>query len=229
LLQLVLNPTKQEADHVEALEYVANLLRQSRMREALYRERYEAASNYEGGHVSRIEYRESLKELYIRILLFEATSVCYLSRKTVSRIALNTVKWNDWKTLLASIKSQEEIFSSVNELWKETKYQEECAAANLRHLQHLESMDAIGDEVSRLSGLIHQVQLDDERIKLLEWLSSIDTSKKYAAARATHAPRTGDWLTHDSIDFRRWKGSQNSFLWLHGKGTPVLFPCSFIS
>ncbi|KAE9381121.1 hypothetical protein N431DRAFT_1674 [Stipitochalara longipes BDJ] len=202
---------------MDALEYIANLLRQSRMREALYRERYEVANNYQNGHVSHIEYRESLKALYVSILLFEATSVCYLSRKTASRIALDTIKWNNWKTLLASIKSQEEMFSSVNELWKETKYQEECTAANLRHLQQLESMDAVSDEVSRLSGLIHQVQLDDERIKLLGWLSSIDTSKKYTAARATHTPRTCDWLTHDSIDFQRWKGSKNSLLWLHGK------------
>ena len=144
---------------MEALGYIANLLRQSRMREALYHERYEVANNYQNGLVSHIEYRESLKELYSSILLFEATSVCYLSRNTASRIALDAIKWNNWKTLLASIKSQEEMFSSVNELWKETKYQEECKAANLRHLQQLESIDAVGDEVSDSLGSLIRCSL----------------------------------------------------------------------
>lgn len=57
------------------------------MRQKLYERQYEVNSSDE-----QHEYRDILKELYIRILKFEAKSVCYYSKNEASQLSRDVVK-----------------------------------------------------------------------------------------------------------------------------------------
>ena len=98
------------------------------------------------------------------------------------------------------------------------KYDEECKLHNDRHEQRMRGLSEIEDEVSCVLSVIMQAQSDNEREKLLKWLSSVDPSKNYNSARESHALSTGDWLVEKSSDFKNWEKAPNSLLWLHGKG-----------
>jgi hypothetical protein len=52
---------------------------------------------------------------------------------------------------------------------------------------------------------------------ILNWLSVVDSSTNYNAARSKHEEGTGDWFLNGKR-FEDWKTASNSVLWLHGKG-----------
>jgi hypothetical protein len=206
---------------VKGLDDVATIISRCLMREALYRRRYESADRSEskrefaGSHIS---YRDALRALYGKILNFQATSVCFLSKNTFSRVTADMVKWNSWDNMLADIKAQENILRSIEEQWRDMKYEEECKLHNDQHEQRMRGLSAIEEEVSRVSSLITQAQNDNEREKLLEWLSSVDPSVNYNNSRKSHVLSTGDWLVEASTVFKKWEKAPNSLLWLHGRG-----------
>ncbi|KAF4630229.1 hypothetical protein G7Y89_g7913 [Cudoniella acicularis] len=214
LLPLLLNPSDQAKSLAEGLEYISGLIVQSSMREELYRRRYESDSgqnlvDFQNSHTA---YKDSLKELYVRILGFEITSICYYSKHTAFRLGMDIVKWNSWDSLLANIQSKEKAFSEINKVWKDKKYDEECEALSSR-------LQSIVVDVSGLLRAIENAQKDSQRTMLLDWLSSVDSSKNYNSARSRHADKTGDWLMQKDETFKNWKNSSNSLLWLHGKGS----------
>lgn len=112
-LQLFLNPSKQAVSLAQGLEYISGLIVQSSMREDLYSRRYESKS---GGRdrkdflPSHVGYRDTLKELYTRILKFQAASINYYSKNVASRGIRDMVKWDNWDSLLADVKTQEIAF-----------------------------------------------------------------------------------------------------------------------
>lgn len=53
------------------------------------------------------------------------------------------IKWNAWDTLLADIKAQEVSVKSIEEQWRDLKYQEECESREEQRKQHAKSLDAI--------------------------------------------------------------------------------------
>lgn len=55
----------------------------------------------------------------------------------------------------------------------------------------------------------------EEREKILEWLSITYSVSNYEAARRKHVARTGNWFLK-SIAFKSWKTDPDSFLWIHG-------------
>jgi hypothetical protein len=128
------------------------------------------------------------------------------------------VEWNAWDSMLAEINEQESILKSIEEQWRDMKYEEECKLHNDRHEQRMRGLSAIEDEVSRVRSVIMQAQNNNEREKLLKWLSSVDPSKNYNLARESHALATGDWLVEKSSDFKNWEKAPNSLLWLQGQG-----------
>lgn len=206
---------------MKGLDDIASIISRCIMREALYHQRYESVDHGESRRefvASHISYRDALRALYGKILNFQATSVCFLSKDTFSRVTADMVKWNDWDNMLAEIKEQENILKSIEEQWRDMKYEEECKLHNDRHEQRLRRLGAIEDEVSRVRNVIMQAQNDKERERLLKWLSSVDPSKNYNSARERHALSTGDWLVEASSDFKNWKKAPNSLLWLHGRG-----------
>jgi hypothetical protein len=128
------------------------------------------------------------------------------------------VEWNAWDSMLAEINEQENFLKSIEEQWRDMKYEEECKLHNDRHQQRMRGLSAIEDEVSRVRSVIMQAQNNNEREKLLKWLSSVDPSKNYNSARERHALSTGDWLVEKSSDFKNWEKGPNSLLWLKGQG-----------
>ena len=55
----------------------------------------------------------------------------------------------------------------------------------------------------------------EERTKILEWLSITYSVSNYEAARRKHVAETGNWFL-ESIAFKSWKTDPDSFLWMHG-------------
>ena len=193
------------------------------MREALYHRRYESTDHGESKReftASHSSYRDALRALYVEILNFQATCLCFLSKNTFKRATADMVKWNDWDTMLDEIKEQERRLKSIEEQWRDMKYEEECKLFSDQHEQRMAGLNAIEDEVSRVRCAIEEARNDNAREKLLDWLSSsVDASENYNSARESHALSTGDWLVEKSSDFKNWETAPNSLLWLHGKGT----------
>jgi hypothetical protein len=222
-----LNPSKQDAARVKGLDDIATIISRCVIREDLYRRRYESAENSESKRefvTSHVSYRNALKALYYEIINFQATCFCFLSKSTFSKTMADTVKWHDWDTMLGKIKEQEINFKSIEEQWRDVKYEEECISQRDRHKDQMRGLRAVEEEVSRVGRLFKQARNDEERTKLLEWLYSVDPSKDYNDARAAYAFSTGDWLVKANSDFRNWEKAPNSLLWLHGRG--IISPTS---
>ncbi len=208
----------------KGLEYISSLIAQSSIREELYRRRYESSGSDQDGKKflpSHVEYKDSLRELYARILIFLATSICYYSKNGAFRIGLDMVKWNNWELLLTDIQEQEWGFCKIYNLWKDTRYEEECNALNDRHQESMKSLTSICGEVSGLRKAVEDAQRDSQRKELLSWLSSVDPSENYNSARDKHEAETGDWFVERNERFKHWQHAPNSLLWLHGKGITV--------
>jgi hypothetical protein len=167
-----------------------------------------------------ILYKDALKKLYTLILKFLASTICYYSTSTVTRISRDIVKWNSWD-LLADIKIQEAVFREIINVWKDTRYEEERIAFEKRHREIIKRGNSIGNDVSSLRKDIEYAQRDSRRRALLDWLSSIDPSENYNSARKRHVTETGDWLIKGNEDFKHWEHAPNSLLWLHGKGNTI--------
>ncbi|KAF7378366.1 Purine and uridine phosphorylase [Mycena sanguinolenta] len=56
---------------------------------------------------------------------------------------------------------------------------------------------------------------DQTHIKLRDWLKPADVSQNQKAAEDRHHIGTGEWF-EESREFKQWKSSSPSFLWLHG-------------
>ncbi len=134
------------------------------------------------------------------------------------RVTKDVLKWDDWTSMLFEVRKQELKFKSMEVQWRDMKYDEECRLLKARHEDRMEGLSLIQDEILRVEQAITVAQKSDERLKLLEWLSSVDPSINYHAARKMHAQSTGDWLVKGSKDFQRWKKDPGSQLWLCGKG-----------
>lgn len=210
---------------MKGLNDVAAIISRCTMREALYHRRYESTDDGESKRefaTLHISYRDALRALYVKILNFQATSVCFLSKTTFSRVTANMVVWNDWASMLDEITKQENVFESIEKEWRDMKYEEESKRHNDQHEQRMRGLSAVQDEVSRVRSLITQAQNNTEREKLLDWLSSVDPSKIYNSVRKSYISSTGDWLVERSSDFENWKKAPNSLLWLHGPGKSLL-------
>jgi hypothetical protein len=209
-----LNPSKQEVARVKGLGDIATIISQCTMRESLYHRRYELNSNYEskGFSNSHIGYRDALRALYVKILSFQAISVCFLSKNTLIRFGSDIVKRNDWDNMLAEIKNQENTLKSTEKQLQDMKYDQECELYGVRHEQRMRELNAIDEEVTRVRDAIVQTQKDNEREALLRWLSPVSPSSNYNHARREHALSTSQWLVEQSSDFQKWEVDPNSLL-----------------
>ncbi|KAL7935792.1 ankyrin repeat-containing domain protein [Trichoderma chlorosporum] len=220
LLPLFLNPSAQMASLAKGLEFVSTLIAQSRMREELYIRRYESkAQDNQLFPQSHREYKNGLERLYRKILRFQATSYCYYSKTSASRFSSDMVKWNDWDQLIDEIREEESLFNRLNDTWRDIRYDNECSAAEKRHLEAATLWFTIGENVSSLERTVKDAQEQQSRIELLGWLCNIDHTELYNSARNKHKDGTGEWLIDRSEIFKTWEErvTSKSFLWLHGK------------
>ncbi|KAI8262989.1 hypothetical protein K4K58_013266 [Colletotrichum sp. SAR11_239] len=145
------------------------------------------------------------------------TSYCYYARSAAYRAGLDSVKWNEWEELVEKIKDQERVFFAVLTVSRDAKYDEECLAAEKRHKQVMACWQSIGSDISGLLLAVGVAKREKEHEKLFEWLCSVDTSAQYNAARERHSDGTCEWLIQKSEDFKSWRQTPKSFLWLNGK------------
>jgi hypothetical protein len=197
------------------------------MREQLYHRLYERHESHgDKSHVrekspvstSHISYREALKELYVAILKFQATCFCFLSKMTGVRIAQDAVIWKDWNALFGEIEDKETKFGKIEYQWQDDQYELEYESERERHIDSLAQLGAIKEEINRVHKVIEKNRMDGQRESLLHWLSSVDPSSNYNSARKKHQSSTGDWLVLRNEEFRNWMQTENSLLWLNGKG-----------
>ncbi|KAI0420326.1 ankyrin repeat-containing domain protein [Xylaria grammica] len=218
LLPLFLNPSEQAASLAKGLDHVSSLISQSRMWEDLYLRRYESElSAYKSSTPSHVAYRDALEQLYRQILKFQATSYCYYTKKTTSRLGLDILKLNEWDSLLNEIRDKELEFSAICASWRDMKYDEECSAAADRHKETISHWRDIGVSVSGLREAVRQAQQEKNRDEFLDWLCKVDPSVMYNGARDKHESGTCDWLVKDNKKFKSWERSPSSLIWVHGK------------
>jgi hypothetical protein len=161
---------------------ISDLIVRSTMRENLYKHRYESQSGEDDRQTflaSHMTYRNTLKKLYIQILSFQASSVCYLSKNGAFRLSLDIVKWDNWDSSLSDVQKREDAFRQVYDVWKDTRDQEDCEAVFARHQAKMNVMISIRDDISGLRNAIVHAQGDTKRTDLLNWLSTIDPSESY--------------------------------------------------
>lgn len=169
--------------------------------------------------IDPVVYKDALEMLYEHILRFQITGYCYYANNTTLRLSQDLVQWNEWQSLLSKIRDQEVSFAAVNDAWRDNTYAAECSQAEKRHKDAICQWQHIGKDVSGLLDAIQHARAEDKRIKLLQWLCTIDPSEAYNAARNKHIGGTSDWLLRKSKRYKNWGSNPSSLLWLHGKGT----------
>lgn len=163
-------------------------------------------------------FRSCLRELYQHILRFQISTICYYSDHGCFRLAKDSVKWDDWNSLLQKIKDQEKAFLCISVAFKD-ELEERWHRHDQRHKESVENL--INSINNNLSGLRRDIELankNTQRTQLLQWLSNVDPSENYNNARGRCKDQTGNWLIKENLKFQKWKNQPNSFLWLHGKG-----------
>jgi hypothetical protein len=198
------------------------------MRETVYRNRYElvdensvhGSSEY---HTSHVAYRDTLKALYTEILTFQATWICFFSTNGFKRVLKDSVKLGDWEDMFTNIKRREENVKDMDELWRDTRYQEDWREKNDQHRERVGKLDEVKEQLSGLREAINAAQHEAKRKNLLNWLTKVDYSTSYNSALQKRHSETSGWLVNKLEVFHKWKDSPNSLLWLHGKGV-VHFP-----
>jgi hypothetical protein len=93
-------------------------------------------------------------------------------------------------SLFQDIEKQEEEFGRVSNNLKDISNQEEVEALYKRHKESIATIKYIGGEVSGLEAAIEDIQKDQQRTQLLNWLSSIEVSENYRAALKKESAET---------------------------------------
>ncbi|KAG5802662.1 hypothetical protein H9Q74_011922 [Fusarium xylarioides] len=216
LLPLFLNPIEQASSLAKGLEHIASIIVRSSMWEDLYIRRYESTID-DTLPESHAEYRCAMEMLYQEVLRFQIVCYGYYSHKSVSRFVLDSVKHHGWDELLEKIKYRETEFGKVSHGWRDKMYNEEWEKEEGRHQQAMSQWRTIGTDISELRRTVEEIQKDENREKMLNWLCAVDTSVQYRAAREKYSSGTCNWLIQESDDFKTWEKESKSFLWLNGK------------
>jgi len=64
---------------------------------------------------------------------------------------------------------------------------------------------------------IIKARKEENRLRIMAWLSTADPSKDHNIARSKHEGTTGSWLLK-LPQFQKWTVTDNSFLWMYGNG-----------
>jgi hypothetical protein len=211
----------------DGLTCVSNVLVRSAIQENLYHHRWEAnagKNSRDGFAPAHKAYRDTLKQLYILVLKYQATSVCYFTKNGIRRFFADMAKSDDWKSLLEDVKRQDnEICLAYNRL-NDIRIEEEFEKQDRRHTESLNVQISMSKDLSSLCKAIETANRDSKRQELLQWLCSRSPEEFYNSVRGKRQENTttGDWLLKGSEDFFNWKAAPNSLLWLNGKGNHLL-------
>ena len=187
------------------LEYISDLLSRCAIYENGYRQRYENGDHE--GYSNLLmqpseDYKSALKELYIRILRFQARSVCQFSRNLASGTTRAMFKKDDWDALLEEIKLQER---NCQTFFDAVKNQEALDAREEGHTQRISSLlnklDELQLGIGEVRDLIEEFHFSDEEKKCFEILRTSD----YVSRKNLNPPRlpeTCKWF----LDHPKYKG-----------------------
>ncbi|KAF4632625.1 hypothetical protein G7Y89_g5505 [Cudoniella acicularis] len=89
-----------------------------------------------------------------------------------------------WVGVGLLLPAQEVAFGEINNLWKDNKYEEDCALLVNRHKKTMEGVNLVGSDLSGLRKAVEDAQNKYERLELIGWLSSVDPSDNYNSALA---------------------------------------------
>ena len=202
------------------------------MKEILYRQRYEGdGDSWTSGSRSQAHYgyKAALKELYIRILKFQAQSICYFSGNQFAGIGRAMFKMDDWQGLLGDIQTQEATCDRYETLFIAIRYEENLVARNEAHMQRtlalLSTLDGFRTNVREIRDEIRERHYTDEESQCFETLRTSD----YQGVKDHNPPRlagTCDWLFNHP-KFLEWssKSPTSKLLWVSadpGCGKSVL-------
>lgn len=216
LLSLLTNPTEQDDSLAKGLERISTVIIRSRIWEDVYFNYYESGAD-QHELPSCAGYKEALEKLYRQILQFQIKAYCYYSKSAAARLGRNMVKWDEWDGLVSGVEDQVRVLTDLHDDRKHWKYEEECKRLEKRHQETAHRLQAIGVDLTGLRNAVEKEQADKQRSELLEWLCDSDYTTMYNAARDLYKSGTGDWLVKDSAEFKTWKESPGSLLWLYGK------------
>lgn len=182
-------------------------------------------SNQEFSVISsfQIEYRSTMKDLYMQILTFEAKVVHFFSGNTSKRILQESVKWNDWGVWMGDILKKKEVLEKLEieyeKVYGEEKWKQQWRRKEAQHKETLGRIDAVKGAIEEFRADVAKAQKLSDRKELIEWLKE-PTKNLEKMKRPQPSPQDSmfsDWLFRES-NYRAWKTEDNSFLWLRGKG-----------
>lgn len=202
------------------LEYIADLLGRCTMYEYAYHQRYEI--NRDGPSYNKLDldsdgFRSALKELYLRILRFQARSVCQFSRNPVSGGVRAMFKMDDWDTLLEDIKLQE---ANCEKFFESVKDQEALDMREEGHKQRtlllLDKLEELNVGIKEIGDKLEKIHFSEEESKCFETLRTIN----YLARKDLNPerfPGTCNWIL-DHSKYKDWIAQRptSRLLWVSG-------------
>lgn len=224
-----MNPSKQRASNICGLEYIADLLGRSAIYEHAYHKRFEL--KYEGLSYNELQlasdgYESELKELYLRILRFQARSICQFSHNPLSGGVRSVFKMDDWDALLQDVKFQE---ANCQKFFDLVKDQEALDAREKRHRQRtsllLDKLEELNHEIKGIQDKLEEIHFSDEESKCFETLRT----SNYRAQKDLNPerlPGTCKWIL-DHPKYQNWTSQTpaSKLLWVSadpGCGKSVL-------
>lgn len=174
-------------------------------------------------------YGAAIEDTYLEILKFEARVICFFAGRSFKRGFQEMIKWNDWESWFEEITSKEtalkEIEERYNQVNVERRWRHSWDEAKKRHDEMMDKLDVATTAITKISTDRDNMRKDQERNKFIEWLNPMNryvSDQGNGERRVTARPQPNayssgfsKWLTQWLTS---WQDTQNSFLWLCGKG-----------
>ncbi|KIX02725.1 uncharacterized protein Z518_08667 [Rhinocladiella mackenziei CBS 650.93] len=85
-------------------------------------------------------------------------------------------------------------------------------------------VESIRDNVAKARATVEEIQAEEQKSRILSWLSGPDTAASHNRAKDQREPGTCEWLLC-SEDFKAWMAKESQIMWLHafpGAGKTIL-------
>ncbi|KAI9675706.1 MAG: hypothetical protein M1817_001073 [Caeruleum heppii] len=218
ILQISVNDVEKYSVIVEGIETISNVVVRAEIYTALYLRDVSSAE-----HV----VRESMVGLYTSVLGFLAKAARYCTQSTARRIAKSITQFSTgYQELLAKIiQQQEELRDHAALIHADQQGRIEANLTTLsseettRHQRLAVILEDLQKPIDRIEEQILVIQdglQDDERCKILNWLSPQPYIQHHNSAKRDVLEGTGTWLIEEDLLLDWMKSSYSSILWLHG-------------
>lgn len=177
-----------------------------------------------------INFEKSILDVYMNILMYQATAACHFSRSTLPRMVANITTTNDWTGMLKKLQSADAncqsfvSIKSTEQLLKQIRLIPEGYDRKL--FDDWKENQTKSDEILRqwIDNRLRQSEdQQEENQKTVRWISDTRVGEDHAAARERLGSsywNSGQWLLNPPGDQKSsledWKLSGNGQLWLCG-------------